>query len=187
MRPCPWPLSHRGRMPIIPSRSFALALSALAALSATAGAQRRADAAHRRTMPVDSGAHVRVTTTIGRQVEGTLSARPGATLLIRRVDSTGAALPDTAITTSDISTLDRKVARRYAARGFGIGAGVGAIAGLAAAADGCATATGESREMCGLGYIIGPPLFAAIGSVVGTVVGALTVGDSWKPAHVVAR
>lgn len=153
-----------------------LALSMLLALtfvSTRAPAQVQTELRSWGSIPVDSGARLRITTRDGSVEEGRLLGRSGTVLTVSRPERGG----DVAeIRTSDITRVEVRASSRRTLKGAGMGLLAGVVTGLALGAIECASAS----EYCGLGLVLAPPMLGGAGTIAGAIVGSAIQRESWR-------
>jgi hypothetical protein len=130
-------------------------------------------------VPVSVGQRVRV-----EWSEAQRRHRTAGTVLALQADSLALTEPAGLRTLSlaRLERIDLRVPRsrpRGAAPGAGRGVGAGGGGGLAVAGASYAECPRHDDDMCGLAFVFLPPMGAAAGLVLGTIIGAASPGQRW--------
>ncbi|MDQ6633308.1 MAG: hypothetical protein M3Z10_00950 [Gemmatimonadota bacterium] len=135
------------------------------------------------SIPVDSGQPVRVALRVGPLIEGTLVRQTPERLVVRvAAGDTGARTMFLLRDLENVASLTRVHSAGSAFKGLGLGLLGGAIVGgvvAAVAINSCSNKVPHD-DMCGL-YITAVPAAAALGGVVGLIVGSVRTRMEWRP------
>ena len=84
---------------------------------------------------------------------------------------------------ADLRAMKVRSVSRRPGRGALIGLATGLAVSLIGAALVCEKQAGNKENYCGLGFVLGPPVFGAMGTIAGAVIGTFVHGESWKPVQ----
>ena len=133
------------------------------------------------SIPLDSGAMLRITRRDGSVAQGRLFTQSSDGITVTRTDTNPLRAAIT-LPSADISAVEVGTVSRQGKKGAVVGLIVGASVGLVGALSSCSTYSGPAGEnFCSLGVVIGPPFFGTLGAIAGALVGSLVREEAWRP------